>query len=254
VTSRLCSINAAALLLAAVLAGPAAAAAPAKAAPPAPTDAGARARAILADPRYQRALPGSTPGDKEDGGGPSPWQGRGRRGGDVAPGDDGSAPPPEMFQIPEALAVVIKWVLILVALAVLGLLVVGVWRAFERDRERKAGAADAAPPEEEPGRRERSPAGDEAERLAAEGRWGEALHALLLQAIRHLTAGSPVALRASYTSRELLRLVPLPGEARQAFAGLVRAVELSLFGGAPVGPDEYRENRERFQLLRGGSR
>jgi hypothetical protein len=159
-----------------------------------------------------------------------------------------------MFQIPEALAVVVTWVLILGALAGLGLFVLWSWRTLQRDRERKAGQSDAAPPEEEAGRRERSPAGDEAERLAAEGRWGEALHALLLQAIRHLTAGSPVALRASYTSRELLRLVPLSGEARQAFAGLVRAVELSLFGGAPVGPDEYRENRERFQLLRGGAR
>jgi hypothetical protein len=47
--------------------------------------------------------------------------------------------------------------------------------------------------------------------------------------------------------------VPLSAEARQAFAGLVRAVELSLFGGAAVGPEEYQENRERFRIVSGGA-
>jgi hypothetical protein len=29
----------------------------------------------------------------------------------------------------------------------------------------------------------------------------------------------------------------------------VQAVELSLFGGAAVGPEEYQENRERFRAV-----
>jgi hypothetical protein len=95
---------------------------------------------------------------------------------------------------------------------------------------------------------------DDAERLAADGRWAEALHALLLQAIRLLVARLPAPPPPSSTSRELLRLVPLSGEARQAFAGLVRAVELSLFGGSPVGPEEYEENRERYLVVSGGAR
>jgi len=154
--------------------------------------------------------------------------------------------------VPSALAV---WVLVLVAIAVLVLVALWGFRsARERGWRRRPAAAAAAggSPERRPERTGTS-LGD-ADRLAAEERWSEALHALLLQAIRVLSAGSPVTLRPSYTSRELLRLVPLSGEAQQAFAGLVRAVELSLFGGAQVGPDEYRENRERFQILGGGAR
>jgi hypothetical protein len=74
---------------------------------------------------------------------------------------------------------------------------------------------------------------------------------LLLQAIRILSGRLPAPLPPSSTSRELLRLVPLSAEAQQAFAGMVRAVGLSLFGGAPVGPEEYRENRERFRIVSG---
>jgi uncharacterized protein DUF4129 len=224
-----------------------AAAAPSE--PVLPRDPGARARTILADPRYQRAFPGSTPGDK---GRDVWWRHRGPAG-DVAPGDRAVNKPPEL---PFELAVVAGWLLLLLSLAVLAL--VAVWGARSarearwRRRSKDAAASAAVAPERRPERA--GPDFADADRLAAEERWTEALHALLLQAIRFLTAGSPVALRPSYTSRELLRLIPLSGEAQKAFAGLVRAVELSLFGGAEVGPDQYRENRERFQLLLGGTR
>jgi hypothetical protein len=108
-------------------------------------------------------------------------------------------------------------------------------------------AGEAAP------RPERVPGLDDAERLASQGRWDEALHALLLQAIRAVSGRLPAPLPPSSTSRELLRLVPLPEEARQAFAGMVRAVELSLFGGAAVGAEVYQENRERFRIVSGRS-
>ncbi len=45
------------------------------------------------------------------------------------------------------------------------------------------------------------------------------------------------------------RLLPLQAEAREAFAGLVRTVEISLFGGLPAGPDDYRTSLERVRLL-----
>jgi hypothetical protein len=93
-----------------------------------------------------------------------------------------------------------------------------------------------------------------AERLAAQERWTEAVHLLLLVAIRHLSVRFSIPQAASRTSREISRLVPLQKEACDAFAGLVRTVEISLFGGASVGPDEYRTSLESVRhLLRSAS-
>lgn len=90
---------------------------------------------------------------------------------------------------------------------------------------------------------------DDAARLAAEGRYAEAVHALLIAAIRHFAERSRVAVQPSRTSRELVKLLPLGPDARAAFADLVRTVELSLFGGAPVGAEDYERNLERFRAL-----
>ncbi len=93
------------------------------------------------------------------------------------------------------------------------------------------------------------PSLEDAERFAAEERWTEAVHTLLLLAIRHLSSRFVVPAASSRTSREMSRLLPLQAEAREAFAGLVRTVELSLFGGLPAGPDDYQTSLERVRLL-----
>ena len=103
-----------------------------------------------------------------------------------------------------------------------------------------------APVDEAP---RRVPTFDEAGKLAAEGRYAEAVHALLLTAIRHFAERSRVAVEPSRTSRELVRLLPLGPETRGAFAELVRMVELSLFGGAAVGREDYERSLARFQEL-----
>jgi hypothetical protein len=108
------------------------------------------------------------------------------------------------------------------------------------------GSTDAAPDAAVP---ERELAFDDAARLAAEGHYAEAVHALLIAAIRHFAERSRVAIQPSRTSRELVKLLPLGPDARGAFADLVRTVELSLFGGAPVGPEDYERNLERFRAL-----
>ena len=89
----------------------------------------------------------------------------------------------------------------------------------------------------------------EAERLAAEGRWSDAVHALLLIAVRRLCARFSVPQASSRTSRELCRALPLQGEAREAFTGLVRTVEISLFGGTPLGPDDWQSSLERIRRI-----
>jgi hypothetical protein len=91
------------------------------------------------------------------------------------------------------------------------------------------------------------------ERLADQGRFDEAVHALLLIAIRHLTRDLAASPSPSSTSRELRRSLPLEATERDAFGELVRQVELSLFGGRPVAPDSYRHCRHCFETLVGGA-
>jgi hypothetical protein len=82
------------------------------------------------------------------------------------------------------------------------------------------------------------------ERLAAAGRWAEAIHALLLETLAALSRAARLA--PSYTSREILERVRLPLPAREALEALVLAVEISRFGGVPAGEVEYRRCLDRF--------
>jgi hypothetical protein len=98
--------------------------------------------------------------------------------------------------------------------------------------EGEAATAPAAP--------ERAALVEDAEALARAGRFAEAIHALLLAALRELgrRSGSPAASPAA-TSREVLRSGSLPTEARAALSPLVSAVESIHFGGLAAGLDEY---------------
>ena len=83
-----------------------------------------------------------------------------------------------------------------------------------------------------------------AEALAAEGRWAEAIHALLLKTLEALSAAARLA--PSLTSREIVARVRVAPRAREALAGLVLAVEVSRFGGAAADATDYARCLERF--------
>jgi len=83
--------------------------------------------------------------------------------------------------------------------------------------------------------------------LAAAGRYGEAIHALLLETLAALSRASRLA--PSLTSREILARVTLPSRAREALAALVLAVEVSHFGGAEPGEADYSACVERFETF-----
>ncbi len=170
-------------------------------------DAGALAREVLGDEGYQKDLP-------------SP------------------APPtlPRTLDLPElGLLRFVLYAAVLVAVAL-----AAVWLArFFLTR----GARDVAlPPEATPAPLQVELEGPE--RLAAAGRWAEAIHALLLETLAALSRAARLA--PSYTSREILERVRLPLPAREALEALVLAVELSRFGGEPAGEAEYRSCLDRF--------
>lgn len=88
---------------------------------------------------------------------------------------------------------------------------------------------------------------DDAEKLAAAGRFGEAIHTLLLQTFE--TIGRHAALPASLTSREILRRVRAEETAIAALRQLVASVEVCIFGGDQPGAAEYATCRESFERV-----
>lgn len=86
-----------------------------------------------------------------------------------------------------------------------------------------------------------------ADRLAAEGRFGEAAHLLLLRSVEDIQSRRPKALRVSLTTREIASLEALPREARPAFRRIGQVVERSLFGGTEVSPDAFADCRRAYE-------
>jgi hypothetical protein len=199
----------------------------------APAAAGDQARDVLEDRSYQKDLPRTPPGSAgkqasqvlEDDG----YQ---KRLPDPQPPRDPDVVPSRSFDLFRFLLYAAVAVAVLLALAwVVRLLVSG------RERDVAVPAeAEVAPLEVELTR---------PERLAAAGRYSEAIHALLLETLAALSRAS--RLPTSFTSREILERVRLPARAREALGGLVLAVEISRFGGIPASEADYRICFGRFQ-------
>jgi hypothetical protein len=204
------------------------------------TAAGApeRARAILGDSRYQTRLPQhEAPRDLDEGQTPPAFGG-------------GINLPPVAAPALSAGAELTRIVFIVLAVAVVALVLARVVQTMAQRmaRGRQSAGSEVEVAGEEAGPERELDVGD-ATRLAAEGRYGEAIHALLLAAIQHFAARARVQVQPSRTSRELARLLPLSGESRAKFYELVMAVERTLFGGAPAGPEDFQRSLERFRSL-----
>jgi hypothetical protein len=239
-------------VLAALLAGGLALPGPARAQnPPSPGEAQAKARAALADPRFQRDLP-----EHQENRGtyraPKPQQSPGEVPEQSPEGEGDTDSRSSVFPSLGIGAAVAKVVFTVLLVAVGGLIVSWIAREVVARRRRSAPPVPAQEVVVEADTPVRIAATfDDASRLAAEGRYAEAVHALLLAAIRHFAARAKTPVQPSRTSRELVRLLPLAPDARDAFADLVRTVELSLFGGGEVAAEDYERSRARFQALTG---
>lgn len=87
----------------------------------------------------------------------------------------------------------------------------------------------------------------DADALAAEGRFAEAVHVLLQRSIDDMRQRRPRAIAASLTSRDIENLPALPAQVRPAFAAMARLVEHSLFGGRPVGQPDFALARSAYE-------
>lgn len=75
---------------------------------------------------------------------------------------------------------------------------------------------------------------EEADAMARQGRFAEAIHHLLLRSIEDIARRRPQLVRPALTSRELAASQGIPGAARELFAAIAGQVERSLFGGREI--------------------
>jgi hypothetical protein len=123
-----------------------------------------------------------------------------------------------------------------------------------RNWSRKPKASEAAPaPVEAPKFRptiERARALlEEADRLAREGRFGEAVRVILHHSIDDMEQALAIIIPLSMTSREIAGLSQLSEQGRSVFGKIARAVELSLFGERPLTRDHYFECRREYEVF-----
>jgi hypothetical protein len=89
----------------------------------------------------------------------------------------------------------------------------------------------------------------EADALAADGRYEEAVHLLLWRSLEDIDRRRPDVVRPAVTSREIANAQAVPAIARNAFAAIARAVERSLFGGHRLGADDWTACRAAYADL-----
>jgi hypothetical protein len=90
---------------------------------------------------------------------------------------------------------------------------------------------------------------EEADRLAAAGRFGEAIHLLLFRSIDDIAGRRPGLVRPALTSRDIARLEQMPPPARGAFARIAERVEHSVFGGRAMGSEDFARARGDYEAF-----
>lgn len=91
----------------------------------------------------------------------------------------------------------------------------------------------------------------EADTLAGQGRYAEAMHVLLLQSLSEMRLRLRVPISVALTSREILQRIALELEAHDALADIIGRVEISYFGSHDPGEAEYALCRASYATLIG---
>jgi hypothetical protein len=87
----------------------------------------------------------------------------------------------------------------------------------------------------------------EADLLASEGRYAEAVHLILLRSIEDIGEHKPGLVRPAMTSREIGALRQLPAAARTTFVTIMQIVERALFAGLQIVAADFAQCREAYE-------
>jgi hypothetical protein len=90
-----------------------------------------------------------------------------------------------------------------------------------------------------------------ADEFAAQGRFVEAMHVLLLQGLDEMRTHSDLRFADSLTSREIVSRANVPVSAKVALRDIIHWVERAYFGDHPVGRNDYDACRRSFVALSG---
>jgi hypothetical protein len=90
-----------------------------------------------------------------------------------------------------------------------------------------------------------------ADELASQGYYVEAMHVLLLRAFAEMRERLGIDFAASLTSREILRRAKLPEIGKAPLRDIINRVELSYFGAYPAADRDYTACRESFDRFMG---
>jgi hypothetical protein len=88
---------------------------------------------------------------------------------------------------------------------------------------------------------------EDADKLAAAGRFAEAVHLILFRSIEDIETRRPDLIKPALTSRDIAELDGVPERVRRTFSEIARVVERSFFGGRPVGADEFAACRKAYE-------
>ncbi|MEM9310655.1 MAG: hypothetical protein AAGA34_04345 [Pseudomonadota bacterium] len=140
---------------------------------------------------------------------------------------------------------VLKWAFVVLIVA---FVVYGVARLIGPLADRRGGARVEleTEPDWQPDREESLALLEDADRLAAEGRFDEAARLLLQRSVGQIAAARPEWVDPSSTARELAALPRLSDAARRAFAVISEAVERSLFALKTLTRDDWEAARSAY--------
>lgn len=88
---------------------------------------------------------------------------------------------------------------------------------------------------------------EDADRLAAQGRYDEAARLLLHRGIDDIEQRRPKLVRPALTARDIAALEAVPANARAAFSRIALAVEASWFGARPLDADGFASCRRSYE-------
>jgi hypothetical protein len=172
-----------------------------------------------------------------------------------------SPPPPELKPTPGWLKAleaflsgvggVMNWVfwggVALIVALILYFVIREILRARWPERFKRPPKAAPAEPEWRPEAAVARALLDEADRLAAEGRYAEAVHLILYRSIEDIQGHRPALVRPAFTTREIAGLDGLPSAARSTFQTIAHVVEHSFFGGRDVDAAGFSECRQAYE-------
>jgi hypothetical protein len=160
-----------------------------------------------------------------------------------------SAPP---WSFGDGAARVLLWIAVAIGVVVIGFYLRDILPGGGIARRKKWDADD--PDRPQAGAGAAAQAQMNADELARLGRFVDAMHVLLLQALADMHRRLDVAIADSLTSREILRRAKVSPLAKSALQEIIGAVERAYFGDHPAGESDYLACRANFGTFVGALR